>query len=783
MLRNSLVIAFRVMRRDWSFSLMAISGMALGITCFMLIVAYVAGEVSYDRHFSTSDHLHRILLERNAVDGTNTIDATTPPALAPALVTNITGIESATRLFPPWGREAEVEIDGQTSFEPNVYRADEHFFEVFPFDFVNGDPETALAGQSGIVLKQETANRLFGTAEAFGQEVIVDGEPLIVTGVVADAGYPSHFEFDMLRRIKGDEDQNWSWWNFYTYAVFSEGYDAASLSEDFPRVLAGLFTDEAAPRVTIQSQPVVDIHLSSDLRWELGENGSSMMVTLFSVISLLVLMVACINFVSLTSARSGKRAVEIGLRQVFGSRKGQIARQFLVESMLYVMCAGIIGLGLLVMCLPLFNELTGAHLTAAGLVSGTTVLAFVGIVSMAGLLAGLWPAIVLPRLKARDALTSRSTSVSGSRMRDGLVFMQFVVACALVVASFSIETQLEFMHSKDLGFDAERVVVVPLRSAETKAGFANFRDVLLSVDGVEDVSSSSGIMGSLNWTAQVRRADQETRHSINYYLTSDRFIETLGLELLAGQGPIPGREADDSYTIINRSAAKTMGWTPEEAVGEFLMSGDNRFVVRGVVEDFHFRSFRYAVEPVLIFTDNSAPNYALVRSGGGDLNTLQADVQERWAGLFPGIPGSIQPLSSLFNDVHAEEARVGETVQWFAWFALVLSVYGLLGLVAISVESRRKELGIRKVLGATVSDLVVLLSRRYAWLLVAAFALGVPVALALVAKWLEQYVYSTTPGSTDVMIALSLIAGAAALTVLSQVTRVAVASPVDSIRK
>lgn len=790
MLKSYLTITLRALRRQKGYAFINIVGLAIGIACCLLIGLYLRDELSFDRFHDHADRIYRVVAERGSGDATQR-SATTSYPIAPHLRADFPEIVAATRVRRTF--QPIVRVGEQRAREERFFAVDSTFFDVFSFPLRRGDPRTVLDAPDAVVLTAETAQRYFGDGDPVGRTLVYEagGPPVAftVTGVLENVPPNSHLQVDFLGRIDHLGGPFGRWQVFvqnYSYVLLAPHTDPTRLEAKLPDFVDRYVRADlgAGDVFNLFLQPLPDIHLHSTYTSEVGPSGRIAYVYLFAVIALLVLLIACANFINLTTARSMRRAREIGVRKAMGAQRRQLVAQFLGESLLLSGMALLVALALVGSLLPIFNAYTGRALDL-DLGDGGLLLALVGVTLFVGLVGGAYPAFSLAAF--RPVAVLKGTPVTGRRgagIRSGLVVFQFVVFIALLVSTGVVFDQMQYVRSKNLGFDSDQVVVLPL-GGQTRAEVEALTRAFEAHPSVVRAAASQVVPSMDLWTYSLRRPSQTEDITTGFYEVDPAFLETYGLRLRAGRGFEAGRASDStSAFIVNQEAARRLGYTsPEAILGEPLVFGDGSRTgtVVGVVEDFNAESLHHPIEPIVFFIDADF-NYLSARLRPGDLDGTLAFLERRLAALAPGLPFEYFFVDERFEALHRADARLGQIFGLFAGLAVLIACLGLVGLAAYMAERRTKEVGVRKVLGASVGSVVVLLSKDFARLVLIAFVVAAPVAYVAMGRWLEGFAYRI-----DLEPGIFLFAGATTLaialaTVSTHALRAATADPVRTLR-
>lgn len=798
MLKNYLSVALRSLRKHKAYAAINVIGLAVGMTCCLLIVLFVQDELSYDRFHDKADQIYR--LNRSGLDRTWTSAASAPP-IAPALMATFPEVDEATRFV--YSSQVPLQQGPETTLTRRLVFADPNFLSVFSFSLLQGDQATALIAPDGILLTASTARAYFGDTDPMGQSLTMQtssgDRELRVTGILADVPANAHFHFDAIASFEPIAEQsnrmdNWiSNW-LYTYVRLDENASATALEEKLPAFFEGHVSEFP---YAYNLQNISDIHLNP-VGFEMEPQGSITYVYMFSAVALFILLIACFNFMNLATARSAERAKEVGMRKVLGAHRRQLVGQFLGESVLVSGLAALLVIGLLELLLPVFNALSGKALTLAYTANpwllGSLLLGSLSV----GVLAGIYPAFFMthfPLLRVLKGEASRGTS--GARFRQTLVVAQFGISIFLMAATAIIYNQLQYVQSVNLGFDKEHVVVLPLPPTAPER-VETIKRTMNALPEVIDVSATSSVPGKgvgdyLYVPETMTAEDENVPFWLTYFIDFD-FAETLSMETVAGRTFDASQASDSIGFVINETAAaalQTMWNTEASVVGRTLdwhvpsSEGWRPFrtgPILGVVKDFNYASLHSPVTPLIMQIIPQGHDWLLVRLEPGALSASLASVEQAWQPFFPDQAFEYSFLDSNLDALYAAEQRMAEIIGIFALLAILTACLGLFGLVAFTAERRTKEMGLRKVLGASVSSLVVLLAQSFARLVAIAFLIAAPLTYFVMNDWLGGFAYRIDVGLGTLIIAGLAACLIALATVSYQALRAARANPVDALR-
>jgi putative ABC transport system permease protein len=796
MLSNYLKMTIRSISKHKGYTFLNLLGLAIGMACCILILLFVQDELSFDQYHLKKDRIHRLVIE-GEVAGTLSSLALAPFAAPPAFKDEIPEVESFVRMLR-LGRQQPIGYQEKTYEERGIFLADETFFQIFSYEFLAGDPDTALDDPGSVVITEEVALRIFGDEDPIGK--ILEFTPvknIHVKGVIKDVPRNSHFRFNYMISFKSLTDrqmqglEQWLSISGWGYLLLQEGADPAAVQAKFPEIVEKN-TGEDARKFGISLnyflQKLTDIHLRSNRQGEIEANGNITYVYVFSAIALFILLIACINFMNLSTARSANRAREVGLRKVFGAQRKNLIGQFLAESIVLALTGLILAVLLAVLALPVFNTFAGKEMSAAVLIKGVMVAGMLFLIVFTGLLAGSYPAFFLsgfqPVAVFRGVLSKGSR---GSLLRKILVVFQFTISIALIAGTGVVLDQIDFLKNKDLGFDKDQMMVTLVQMPTTRKNFKAVKAELLQNPNIRHVSFSSGVPtrgGELRLMIPEGKADTETFDMIVMRGDFD-FIETYGIEIIAGRNYSQEFSTDASAAyIINETAARKFGWSPEEAVDKKLRFAEGRpGQIIGVVKDFHFQSLSEAIDPITIIIDEQNLAFASLKLNTQDESDIIAYVKDKWESVEQGREFDYFFIDEEFRALYSSEERLSDILSFFALLAIFVACLGLFGLASFTAEQRTKEIGIRKVLGANVQNIVFHLSKEFVRWVVFANLIAWPTAYFVMRSyWLADFPYRIDPRVLTFILAGIISLLIAVLTVSFQVVRAAVSNPIDSLR-
>lgn len=791
MVRSYFTIMLRNLRKHKAYALINISGLAVGMACCVLILLYVRDELGYDRYHARSDRIYRV------VNGTN---ANTPPALAPALQDDFPEVVGYARFKPPFGIWM-MRYGDNVFYEKQVYWAEESIFDIFSWSLAQGDPGTALKEPYSVVISEEMARKYFPDEDPMGKIISADDDFMYVkvTGVMKNIPKNSHFTADFFfsfstlpKQYNPNIVTNWDGGGFYTYLLLSPDAPPDELESKLPGVIEKYRKrQENADGMVLEPslQALTDIHLHSHLENELGANSDMTYIYILSSIALFILLIACINFMNLATARSATRAREVGLRKVLGAYRFQLIRQFLIESILVSLVALLLAVVLIHLVLPGFNAFTGKELALA-LYESDLLLSLIGIALFVGIVAGSYPAFFLSAFQPEDVLKeSVKAGGSGAMLRKTLVVVQFAIATVFIIGTGTVYEQLEYIQDRRLGFDKEHVITVPAAISPIFQRLESFENALLVNASVLGVSISSSLPGRSGGTGilqsvPVRPAGFTEEEPLEIPILSGDpdLLTTLGLELAAGRGFWrDNATADSSSFLLNETAVRRFGWaSPETAIGRQAEAGGRRWTVIGVLKDFHMRSLHSSIEPLVLLPGGG--NHISIRISPGHITATLDFIEDTWKSVYPNYPFIYSFLDEDFARLYRDETRLSYLFGVFSLMTVFIACLGLLGLASFTAEQRTKEIGVRKTLGASVSNIVLMLSREVVVLILLSNVIAWPVAFLVMNNWLKDFAYRIEMGIGVFVFGGVLALAIAVLTVSYQAIKAATINPVKALR-
>ena len=804
MVKSYFVLAFRSLYKHAGYSLLNLFGLGIGIACFVVIVLYVHEERSYDRFHEKADRIYRVLDFRK-VDGIGEESSSAPLPLAEAMrIDYPEQIETAVRFFnfqAPTLTLAYENPSGELRQynEQRLFFADHDVLQVFDFALIQGNPATALVEPNTIILTTDMAEKYFGPENPMGQVLRFEGKhDFIVTGVLDQLPSNTHLKFDFLASFATLDDptvlreglrNGWIWNPCWTYVLLRENIRPDALEAQFPAFVVRHFPASRHDRVKLYLQPLTDIHLYSKLDYEMGPNSDIAYVYIFSTIALFILLISCINFVNLVTARSTRRAREIGMRKVLGGHRLQLIRQFLSESALTSLIALLFALPMIWLLLPVLNAFSGKHLAFHPIQEPGLLLGLVGLALGIGFISGLYPAFFLSSFRPAHALKGSAYRgrLQGGFFRKFLVVGQFTLSIILIIGTLGAAKQLDYLQERRLGFTPEQVVLLPTLRSPLLNQYATFKDALLQHRTVHALTTVEDVPGVRHQTGSYQPEGQTEEQQFPRLIVHDDFATTMGIEMAAGrefQAAFP-TDADDAV-IINEAMVRQLGWgSAQEALGKSI---DDEVIV-GVTKDFHFASLHRPIGPFVLQRVSDNPRsmafsgrYIAVRISTEDIDETLAFIEQQWFLFTPNRPFDYLFLNDVLGTQYDAEATLSQVAGAFSMLSMLIACLGLFGLASFTAERRTKEIGIRKVMGASVSNLVLMLSSSFVKLVGLATLIAWPLAYVGLGLWLEDFAYRTSIGLWPFILASVLALGIAYLSVSYQAIKTALANPIESLR-
>lgn len=794
MLTNYFKAGLRNIVRNKTFTALHIAGLAISLTVFILMALYIEDELSFDKFHTNADNIYRVADDKQTPDVLLRSAQSAAP-VGPALLQEYPQIKRAARMKQ---MEALIKHDNKIFEERNIFLSDPDVFNIFSFELLKGDPNQALRKPESVVLTVSTANKYFGKENPIGQIISVGNESMHVTGIMEDVPFNSHLQFDLLISMataeKAGSGYDWlfiNWYSnsFYTYLLLPDHYDISKLAAQMSTFDERHKEANSTTKHHYAFEKLPDIYLHSDRANQAGKTGSLTDIYIFSVVALFVLLIACINFINLSTARSVTRAKEVAIKKVAGAAKRQIIKQFLLESFLLSGIAVGLSLFLTILLLPYFNIFSGKQLSI-NLFSEKHIVFLLLIFITTGFLSGLYPAFVLSRFTPITALKGKiSTSAWSLLTRKGLVIFQFAVSVILIICSLVVYVQMNYLQQHPLGFSPSQTMVINFEGDQNiKERMGAIQQQLLSIPGVDKVSASSNVPGDGNsntWSMDFVKKGGDTVHTeLPFYGIDFNYLDQFNIPVVYGRA-LSESYPDDTVNsmLINETALKQLGFaSPKDAIGTKVGMYPTDAEIVGVVKDFHFESLQKNISPLAMRVIPFTYRLLSVELSSGSLPKTVSDIQSKWKTLVPERPLEFSFLDETFNKQYEAQIKFGQVFGIFTVLAILIACFGLFGLSLFSVQQRTKEVGVRKVLGASVASITFTLGKDFIKLVFIAIVVGSPLAYFCMQSWLNHFAYRIAIHAWIFLAAGISVILIAFLTVSSQAVKAAIANPVKSLR-
>ncbi|MFC1492507.1 ABC transporter permease [candidate division KSB1 bacterium] len=798
MFKSYIKIALRNLKKHKIYSLINITGLTIGIAGCILILLWIQDELSYDRFHENSDRIYRIATDEN-IGGQSSKHPATPMNISEALNNDFPEIEKYVRLRKLW-QDLTVVNNDRKFLAKYVFMVDSSFFDVFTVPVLHGDPKTALTRQGTCVLSRSSANIYFGDENAVGKTLRVDriGD-VMVAAVAEDLPKNSHFHFDIILPVRPSRRlPSWLFALCHTYILLKDNVTPGQLEAKFPGMVKKYYGPEMKERwgtsfeefsasggyIKLSLQPLSYIHLNSNLDFELEQNGDIRYIYIFSISALFILMIACINYMNLVTAKSAGRMKEIAVRKVVGSHKSLLIKQFLTESVLFSFISGVAAVILIELLIPFFNNLSGKQLELGYFNNPLVILLLTLTMIIIGILAGIYPAFFLSAFKPVAII--KGTFIKGvknSYLKNAFVSIRMAISIILIICTLVVSQQLKYIFERDLGFEEENLLVISNAARSLGQNWDAFKNDILQDPDIVHVGGASSVLGEI-LSSEVFYPEGKTAQDGVYFwrlFTEYDLKETMQMEIVKGRYFSKEFSTDTESIVINETGAERLGWA--NPIGKQISMANNiDFTIVGVVKDFHFHSLYKKIEPLAIILVNGSPNLMLIRAGGENLTTTLTFVEEKWKQYTSESPFQYNFIESNIENIYRSEQSTKILFSIFSALGIFLACMGLLSMAAIATAHRTKEIGIRKVYGASVSNIVLLLSREYTSLLIIANILAWPAAWYIMNKWLEIFSYRTDIELWMFVFSAVLISVLSLITVSSQTVKASYSNPIDSLR-
>ena len=805
MLKNYFKVALRNLLRQKSYSLINIFGLAFGVAVCLMVLLFVKDELSYDQFHDKSARIFRLATGVLEESGDIAYLAKTPSQWPIQMKNEFPEVEEYVRFYH-YRSDILISYQDQEKkfYESNFYWADASVLDIFSFPLLQGDPQSALTDPNSVIISESMARKYFAAEDAVGKSLTYANQGTVfelqITGVMRDVPSNSHFHPEFIGSMSTFKPGTWLWkydlptsWDnsFYvSYVLLSADYEYRATEQKMPAFLKKHLGEKSKEFFPLL-QPLTDIHLRSNLTGEFEPTSNILYLYMLACVALLILLVACINYMNLATARSIRRAREVGLRKTLGSNRTQLLQQFYGESLLMTLFAVILAFALVEMVMPWFNPLVGKSLSTFSLLSGFDILIIASFIIGITLVAGSYPALYLSGFQ--PAAVFKRTAAGGRKaasLRKFLVIVQFATAVFLVIATLIVSQQFEFFNQGRWSKEADRIITIPLRGSDAAKNFMAYKNEIMNQANVIGVTTSSYTPFTQHkfGTFRIPEILQDgAKFECDYFVTDNDFPTVFELEIVSGRHFSPQADTappDGKEFIINESAVKALDLTNETAPGITL---DHYFweesgTIVGVVKDFHYRSKHEAIRPLVIKANPKFVRFLSVRVKAADFRRTLDNLHEKWTAIIPNSPFVYTFLDKDLEHLYQAEETIGKILRYYSIIAIAISCLGLFGLAAFAAEQRTKEIGVRKILGATIPDIILLLSTEIVKLISIASLFAWPLAYAIMTKWLQDFAYHINIGPLPFLLAGGMVLGIALITIAYQVMRAAMANPVKALR-
>jgi len=792
MIKNYFKIAWRNLKKNRLYAFVNIIGLTIGIASCLLIGIYIKHELSYDRFNQNADRIARVTMDYSFGDAPQKI-AVTGTKVGPQFKRTFPEVVDFVRIYKSG---AIINFHNQPFSEKNILYADPSFFNIFSFKLISGNAGTILNAPDKIVITQKAAKKYFNNDNPIGKTLKVGTKDFIVSGLAEDAPSNSQIKFDFVlpfSLVPASKVENWWEANYITYLLLKNKGNIEPLKGRVTAYMSNISKNELKQSgnhyLTFHLEPLTSVHLHSNLPDGFEPNGSIMYVYILIIVALLILVIACVNYINLSIAQSAGRGAEIGIRKVMGAAKLQLFKQFIGESILITAIAVVLAIVFAIVLLPFFNQLSGNQFQYNVLADPLILVSLIISVVIIGFAAGVYPALLLSNAKLAKILKSGFSFSSGQGVRKSLIVFQFIISIFLVITTIVILQQLSYIRNKDIGYNKSNIVVLPV-SFKMLPQVAELKKAINNIPGVESVAAANNEPIDVKWGDAIKSKDGKGL-TVNALPMDEDFIKTMQLKIVAGsdynETDVLQMDTTNNYKnfhysfMLNESAVKAMGWTPREAIGKVISKNyDGR--IKAVVKDFHFKSFHDPISPLLIFLDHFQTQALFVRVSGNNTSSTINGISKIWKERIPYRPFEYKFLDEDYDALYRTEQRTANVFTTFSVLAIMLACLGLFAVTAYAVVQRTKEIGIRKVLGANVSGIILLISKDFLWLVIIATAIASPIAWYASNKWLQDFAYRISIHWW--VFILAGVAGliVAGITVSIQALKAGMANPVDSLR-
>lgn len=792
MLKSYLKIAYRNILKFKLYSSINILGLAAGIASCLIILLYVQDQFSYDKFGKNYDKIYRLVLDIKNSNNTNKYSTTSPP-MGPYLVDNFPEVKEAVRVRI--GSSALMESDNVRAYEEKIVFADSNFFNLFSFPLAKGNPKSALNEPNEIVITSEMAKKYFGSRDPVGKIIKMDKRfNLKVTGVISPKKFNSHTKFDFLISFStfpstlppGYSINDWGWTSFFTYIQINNNNNLKNLEAKLPTLIKTIYTESTAQKLSLHLEPLKDIYFDNERIGDFGVSGNKSSLYIISVIAFLILVIAGFNFVNLSTARAVKRSKEVGIRKVLGADRSLLIKQFLGESIMIAVISVLVALTITELILPVINSRLNINISLTDLGPIYLISFILFLPLLLGFVAGIFPAFVLSNFTPSEVLKENIYSFkTGLSLRKFLITAQFLITTVLIIGTLFVTEQMNYIKDKNLGFDKENVLILKLRGKELLNKFETIKNSMLNVSEVVSIGGARNSMDGDYGTATVNVPNDKNNisesYDINIYPVDYGFFKTLDIKFISGRAFDKSFATDSSAFILNETAAKMLNLKNNNntLIG---FAGGHKGNVLGVVKDFNYTSLHNKIAPLVFFMSPTENENMFMRIKSGDISETITKIKNTWDRVVPGYPLDYSFFNQKLDRIYTSDQRFATIIYYFSSLVIFIASFGLLGLITLSIEQRIKEVGIRKVLGASGTSISILLSKEFLKLVLIANLIAWPVSYYVMTKWLQDFAYRINISWEIFILALGITLLIALITVSYQSIKAANTNPVESLR-
>lgn len=793
MLKSYLNIAIRTLKRQKAYALINVLGLSTGIMACLLILLFVRNASSYEKGYADADQIYRLYTTYETQNGARDIGIV-PARVMEVAYEQIPEAQAITLLNGARGSsDLIIEVGNDKYIENHYFAADSSFFKVFHYDFIQGDENSALKDPQNVVLTKSMALKLFGSTDVFGKALKLNGGDRVVSAVVDDFEGNSVVDFDFLTSTSRQNWINMDYWFPMNYQVFGK-FANPEQAVAFNSKLNAIIVDEIQEQMEAQGfqmsfnvEPASAMIFNTSVDFDYLEKLPKNLMYSLIAVSVFILIIACINYINLSTAKSEKRAKEVGIRKVMGALRGQLIWQFYGETFFITLLSVVIGVVLTEMVISPFNNMLGTNLELDLFSDPTAIVGLAGITILVSLLSGSYPANFLSSFNPIKVLKGTASPKGGNTFRRILVTLQFTVSVLLIVGTITVSQQLSFIQDKEIGYDQEQIVYFNLSDGESRRAYENLKTAFRQVPGVDAVTGSNNMISNVTsgWGAVMDGLPENVSISFRGQNGDEEFFETMGFEFVAGESFINRSDLDSSvYYLINETGAEVLGITPEEAIGKrFGIWEDKMGIITGVVKDFHMTSIHSDIEPWAVYTGpDKSMSYMYARVNMNRLEEIKAEMTEIWESQVSTFPFEMRFVNDTVRAAYEKDRQLGKLIISFTLLAIIIGCLGLFGLASYLAEKRTKEIGIRKVLGADVSRIVMLLSQEYIRIILIANLIAWPLAYYFMDQWLSSFAYRISIDWSIFVLAAIITAFVAGITVSYQSIKAAISNPIKALR-